>query len=73
MVVLCAIAPLVTLFMYKLALSVVMIFTSFIDNDALDSGVKAISGALDSLIALYAVTVVIYSLEIMLFLRQGMN
>ena len=72
-VVLCAIAPLVTLFMYKLALSVVMIFTSFIDSDALEGGVKAISGALDSLIALYSVTVVIYTLEIMLFLRQGMG
>ena len=69
-VVLCAIAPLVTLLMYKLALSVVMIFTSFIDSDVLDGGVKAISGALDSLIALYSVTVVIYALEIMLFLHQ---
>lgn len=71
--VLCAVAPLVTLLMYKLALSVIMIFTSFIDSDALEGGVKAVSGALDSLIALYSVTVVIYAMELMLFLRQGMG
>jgi hypothetical protein len=71
--VLCAIAPIVTLLMYKLALSVVMIFISFIASDALERGVKAISSALDCLIALCSVTVVIYALEIMLFLRQGMS
>ncbi len=70
-IVLSAISPLVTLLMYKLALSVVMIFTSFVDCDAVEGGIKAVSGALDSLIALYSVTVVVYGFEIMMFLRQG--
>jgi hypothetical protein len=72
-IVLSAISPLVTLLMYKLALSVVMIFTAFVDGDAVESGIKSVSGALDSLIALYSVTVLIYVFETMIFLRQGMT
>ena len=72
-IVLTALTPLVSLLMYKLALSVVVIFVSFIGNDAVEGGIKAVSGALDSLIALYAVTTVIYAIEVMLFLRQGIG
>ena len=69
-VVLTVISPLVSLLMYKLALSVVSLFVSFIGADALIDGVKSVSGALDALIGLYAVTIVVYVLEIMLFLHQ---
>ena len=72
-IVLTALTPLISLLMYKLALSVVLIFTAFIGNNAIEGGVKAVSGALDALIALYAVTTVIYAVEVMLFLRQGIG
>ena len=72
-VALTAISPLITLLMYKLALSVSSFFVSFTGNEIIEIGVKAVSGALDALIALYSVTTVIYTLEIMLFLRQGLG
>ncbi len=70
-IILTALSPLISLLMYKTALSIVMIFLAFIGADGIYDGVKSVSGALDALIALYSVTLVIYSLEIMLFLRQG--
>ena len=72
-VILTALAPLISLLMYKLALSVSTFFVAFTGNEIIEGGVKAVSGALDALIALYSVTTVIYALEIMLFLRQGIG
>lgn len=70
-IVLSLVSPIITLIMYKLALSLTSVLASFTGVDSFEGGVRAVSGAMDALIALYSVTVVIYSIGIMLFLRQG--
>ena len=69
-----ALSPLIMLFLYKLSLSIAV----FVLEAAGDSsgGVRvfsAMKGALDALIAIYAMTVVIAIFEIVIFLKSGVD
>lgn len=66
-----ALSPLVLLFMYKLAFSVVCLFLEFATKSGGVSCITGFSGAIDAVIAVYSMTIIVYILEIVMFVFGG--
>jgi len=64
-----ALTPLVMLLMYKLCFFLAVSFLEFCSADEGAACIRALGGALDSLIAVYVTTAVVYILELVLLLR----
>ena len=67
------IAPLVTLFAYRLCLKLGVGFCSWCSLDGCGGVISSFLGALDTLIAVYALTAIIYIAELIAFLKGGVN
>lgn len=67
------ISPLVTLLAYRLCLKLGVTFCSFCSIDACEGILSSFCGALDALIAVYALSSVIYLTELVAFLKGGAN
>ena len=67
------IAPLVTLFAYRLCLKLGVGFCSWCSLDGCGGVISSFLGALDTLIAVYALTTIIYIAELIAFLKGGVN
>lgn len=67
------ISPLVTLFSYRICLKMGVFFSSFISSGGCAEVMSAFLGALDSLIAVYCLTAVIYIVELVAFLKGGVG
>lgn len=66
-----AISPLALLLLHKLALYLCSLFLEFTGTDAKSSPVAAFMGALNTLISVYAVTMIIYIFEIIVLIWGG--
>lgn len=66
-----AISPLALLLMYKLALYLCSLFLEFTGTDAKTSPIAAFTGALNTLISVYVVTMIIYIFEIIVLIWGG--
>ena len=66
-------APLVTLLAYRLCLRVGVGFCSWCSLDGCEGVFSAFSGALDTLIAVYSLTSVVYIVELVAFLKGGVE
>lgn len=67
-----AASPIIIMLLYRLALSVATWIFGFIDSGEL-SCFSAFRSSLDALISLYAVSAVVYILEIVIFLKGGVS
>ena len=68
-----AATPLIIMLLYRLALSVSIWIFDFIESEGAFGCFSAFRTALDTLISLYAVSAVIYILEIVIFLKGGVS
>lgn len=66
-------APLVTLFMYRICLRMGIFFTSLCSIGGCEGVLNSFLGAIDVLIAVYALTGVIYITELVAFLKGGVG
>lgn len=66
-------APLVTLFMYRICLKIGIFFSSLCSVGGCESVISSFLGALDVLIAVYALTGVVYIAELVAFLKGGVG
>ena len=66
-----AIAPLVTLLLYRAAFGIAMLFSDICLQDGSVGVLGAFSFAIDSLIAVYSLTMVIYIVQLAVFLKGG--
>ena len=66
-------APLVTLFMYRICLRMGIFFTSLCSIGGCEGVLNSLLGAIDVLIAVYALTGVIYITELVAFLKGGVG
>lgn len=66
-------APLVTLLAYRLCLRVGVGFCSWCSLDGCEGVFTAFSGALDTLVAVYSLTSVVYIVELVAFLKGGVE
>ena len=67
------ISPLVTLLAYRFCLKLGVTFCSFCSIDSCERIFSAFSGAIDALIAVYALSAAIYLTELAAFLKGGAN
>lgn len=67
-----ALAPLISLIIYRLCFCIASFFASFCGGGA-DSVLSTFASVFDALIAVYSMTVVVYVLELSVFLKGGMN
>lgn len=65
------ISPLVTLLLYRISLKLGVFFASVISSDGCAGVLSSFLGALDVLIAAYAITSVVYTVELVAFLKGG--
>lgn len=65
--------PLVTLLAYRMCLRIGITFCSWCSLDGCQGVLSAFSGALDTLIAVYSLTAVLYTLEFAAFLKGGVD
>lgn len=68
-----AAAPVAVMLLYRLALSVSIWIFDFLGSDGAFGSFSAFRAALDTLISLYAVSCVVYILEIVIFVRGGVS
>lgn len=68
-----ALAPLVTLLLYRLAFSVSISFLEFMGAKGGVRSFSAFRSALDALIAVYALSAVVYISEIVVFMKSGVS
>ncbi len=68
-----AATPVIIMLLYRLALSVSIWIFDFLGSDGAFGAFSAFRSALDTLISLYAVSAVVYILEIVIFVRGGVN
>lgn len=68
-----AILPLVSLLLYRLAFSVAVIFLDFVGSDGGVRCFSAFRAALDALLAVYAVSVLICIIELVVFIKSGVS
>ena len=66
-----AISPLVSLLMYKLCFSIAIFLSNLCSQEQGNGVLSSFSFALDSLIAVYTLTVVVYIIQIAIFLKGG--
>jgi hypothetical protein len=66
-------SPLVTLFAYRAVLRLGICFCSLCSVDGCESIFSSFLGALDSLIAVYSLTAVVYVTELVAFLKGGVS
>ena len=67
------IAPLVTLLLYRLSLKLGGLFSSVIASDGASSVISSFVGAIDVLIATYSLTALVYIVELVAFLKGGVQ
>jgi stage III sporulation protein AE len=68
-----AASPLVLMLLYRLALSVATWIFEFLGEAGIGSHFLAFRSALDTLISLYALSSVVYILEIVIFIKGGVS
>lgn len=68
-----ALAPLITLLLYRFALSISISFLDFMGSSGGVRSFSAFRAALDCLISVYALSCVIYISEIVVFIKSGVN
>lgn len=68
-----SLAPLITLLLYRFALSVSISFLDFMGSSGGVRSFSAFRAALDCLISVYALSCVIYISEIVVFIKSGVN
>jgi stage III sporulation protein AE len=73
MIVTLALAPLVTLLLYRLAFSLSISFLEFMDAKGGVRSFSAFRSALDALIAVYSLSAVVYVSEIVVFMKSGVS
>ena len=66
-------APLVTLLVYRLCLGLGVAVCSRCSLDGCEGVLSSFSGALDMLVAVYSLTAVVYIVELIAFLKGGIN
>lgn len=69
-IILMALSPLVLLILYRLSLSLVILFLDFLP-DGVGGAFIGLRGAVDALLAVFSLTAVIYVLEILIFIKGG--
>ncbi len=68
-----AVSPLVLLLLYRLALSLAVSFLGFLGAPASGACIGSFRAALDALIAVYVMSIVVYIIEIAVFMKSGVN
>lgn len=68
-----AMSPLVTLLLYRICLRVGALLSSVISSDGCASVLSAFVGAIDLVIAAYALTATVYVIELVAFLKGGVT
>ena len=68
-----ALVPLASLLMYRLALSLVITFLNFADCSGGVRCFSAFRSALDSLTAIYSLSMIVCILEIVIFMKSGVS
>ena len=71
-ILLMALSPLVLLVLYRLSLSLVILFLDFLP-DGVGGAFIGLRGAVGALLAVFSLTTVIYILEILIFVKGGAN
>jgi len=66
-------SPIILMLLYRLAISVSMWLFEFIGSRSVKNAASGFRSALDSLISVYAVSAVVYVLEVAIFIRGGVN
>ncbi len=66
-----ALSPLVLLLLYKLCFYVVGLFLEFATKSGGVSCISGFSGAIDAVIAVYSMTIIVYILEVVMFVGGG--
>ena len=68
-----ALAPLLSLLLYRLAFSVCIIFLEFLDSMGGVRCFSAFRSALDAIISVYALSVLLCTVELVIFIKSGVN
>lgn len=68
-----AASPVIIMLLYRLALSVSLWLFDFVGAGGVHSSFSAFRAALDTLISVYAVSAIVYILEIVIFIRGGVS
>lgn len=68
-----AMAPLVTLLLYRACFAIAIFFSEICSRDGAPGIIGAFSFALDSLIAVYSLSVVVYVIQLTVFLKGGVG
>ena len=68
-----AASPIVIMLLYRISLSVSIWLFEFVGSTVAERSFSAFRSALDTLISVYAVSAVVYILEIVVFIRGGVN
>ena len=63
--------PLVTLFLYRICLRIGIFLCSICSVDGLEGVLASFSGAVDAILATYALTITVYIVELLAFLKGG--
>lgn len=68
-----ALAPLVSLLLYRLAFSICIIFLEFLDSSGGVRCFSAFRSALDAIISVYALSVLLCTVELVVFIKSGVS
>ena len=68
-----AVAPLVSLIIYRCCFNVVILFSGICSNDGVEQTLGGFVSVFDALIATYSLTVTIYIIQLTVFLKGGAN
>lgn len=68
-----SLTPLITLLLYRLAFSVSLSFLEYVGSSAGVRTVSAFRASIDALISVYAVSIIVYICEIVVFMKCGVN